>query len=465
MKTCFLFLICLLLSTGVAYSQVQFQKSGPQEIKVAPSITVLFPNGGETWVTGNQYTIRWQSRSVSGNVKIMLKWGTDQAGWYTVTNSAPNSGSYNYTVPATGIRQEGNQFKIHVMALGGLARDESDRSFAIKKIRKISKPEGKPKADVAQTPHPGTLKGSGVVEHPPKQQTGIKDRVDLPQRIQPPQRLQPDVLRPLPPVGTGESQEYPEGDYGYSGGGYGDSDSGYGDSGWGYGYEGGDYGYSDWGYGYSGGDYGYSQGDYEYPSYYEEYPSYGVQEQRRDIFDELGLEIGKSPEDLYLQTKGAYETEFKVGKEGPAAAGGMSRQPGEEEPYAGGAVAALRGGRPELLITDIKMRNPNKKELIINSQLDPRDWVFEVKVVNTSQTPVSNVMVLVAVGDKRLESIIGGTIDYSGGASTLVYMRPSQEILSRKSLEVNAIVDPYDQYRENNEDNNLFTKTFKPKGD
>lgn len=134
-------------------------------------------------------------------------------------------------------------------------------------------------------------------------------------------------------------------------------------------------------------------------------------------------------------------------------------------PYAGGALSALVGERPELLITDIEMRNPNKKELIVNKELKPQDWVFEVKVVNISQTPVSNVMVLVAVGDERLETIMEDTIDYNKGAKALLYMRPSQEILSGKSLEVNAIVDPGNEYKENNEENNLFTRTFKTKRD
>jgi hypothetical protein len=136
------------------------------------------------------------------------------------------------------------------------------------------------------------------------------------------------------------------------------------------------------------------------------------------------------------------------------------RRPITQDPYAGGAVLNLLGDKPELLITDIVMRNPNKRELIIHDELKPRDWVFEVRVQNVGKIPVNSIEILVAVGNKRLKTSIPGTIEYNKSARTFVHMKASQKLLSKSSVEVNAIVDPYNNFDEVNEDNNLFTKRF-----
>lgn len=136
------------------------------------------------------------------------------------------------------------------------------------------------------------------------------------------------------------------------------------------------------------------------------------------------------------------------------------RRPITEDPYAGGAVQKLLGGKPELLITDIVMRNPNKRELIVHDELQPRDWVFEVRVQNVGKIPVNGVEILVSVGNERLKTSIAGTIGYNKSARSFVHMRTSQKLLSMRSVEVNAIVDPYNNFDEGNEDNNLFTKRF-----
>lgn len=136
------------------------------------------------------------------------------------------------------------------------------------------------------------------------------------------------------------------------------------------------------------------------------------------------------------------------------------RRPTTQDPYAGGAVLNLLGDKPELLITDIVMRNPNKRELIVHDELTPRDWVFEVRVQNVGKLPVNSVEILVAVGKKRLKTSIAGTIEYNKSARSCVHMSASQKLRYRKSVEVNAIVDPHNNVDEVNEDNNLFTKRF-----
>ena len=108
MKKYSLFLISVLIFIGAAYAQVQIKEvepkkqfkrvepTKPEKLEI-PTIKVLSPNGGETWVKGKPYTIRWTSKGLKGNVKITLeKW---QGQWYTIAESAPNTGRYSYTVP------------------------------------------------------------------------------------------------------------------------------------------------------------------------------------------------------------------------------------------------------------------------------------------------------------------------------------------------------------------------------
>jgi len=103
------------------------------QLQVLKSIKVLSPNGGESWEKGEGYGVRWQSSGIRGNVKIMLKWGTSRGGWFRVTKSTPNTGSYFYKIPRREIGQEGNQFKIYVMTPDGSVKDESDGFFSITK--------------------------------------------------------------------------------------------------------------------------------------------------------------------------------------------------------------------------------------------------------------------------------------------------------------------------------------------
>ena len=133
MKKYLVSLLIVVLSAGAAYSQIQPQQRETKTVTVAHRITVTYPNGGETWDKGKQYCIRWTSSGVQGNVKIRLKWGTGGGGWYTVSGSTKNTGSYTYKVPTTGIGQSGNQFRMYVMTLDGKVKDASNRPFTIGK--------------------------------------------------------------------------------------------------------------------------------------------------------------------------------------------------------------------------------------------------------------------------------------------------------------------------------------------
>lgn len=97
---------------------------------VQKTITVVYPNGGETWIRGNTYTIRWNSQNVDTNVRIKLKGGpgSGSGGWFTVTVSTPNTGNYQYTVPSN---YGWEQYEVYVMTLDEIVQDKSDSFFNI----------------------------------------------------------------------------------------------------------------------------------------------------------------------------------------------------------------------------------------------------------------------------------------------------------------------------------------------
>jgi VCBS repeat-containing protein len=92
-----------------------------------PQLTVVSPNGGETWAVGSTQTIRWKAEGVMGNVRIDLSRDGGST-WTTIIPSTPNDGSESWIVtgPAT------TQARIRIVSLANPAVwDMSDRPFAI----------------------------------------------------------------------------------------------------------------------------------------------------------------------------------------------------------------------------------------------------------------------------------------------------------------------------------------------
>ena len=119
-------------NTGTS-QKVQPGISSSSQSKIKQNIEVIYPNGGEKWKAGTRYNIRWKSAGLksSDKVKILLKtYPPTNAGNFWVTNSARNTGMFNYKIPSNlGIREK--KFKIYVMKLNGSIKDESDRFFEI----------------------------------------------------------------------------------------------------------------------------------------------------------------------------------------------------------------------------------------------------------------------------------------------------------------------------------------------
>ena len=102
--------------------------------QATPSLTVISPNGGETWVIGKTYNTTWKASDLtktSGTaekVNIELTNGTIR--WSVAYNVDASFGTYSWTIPSN--QQVGNNYKIHIWdASNVLTEDYSDNNFSI----------------------------------------------------------------------------------------------------------------------------------------------------------------------------------------------------------------------------------------------------------------------------------------------------------------------------------------------
>ena len=107
----------------------------------ATTITVISPNGGETWEKGTTKTIKWEDNSTdSSTYNIYLKSlnAGEDSGWRLITLSASGN-SYNWTIPNwSGNIQDPSpyevpvgQYKIQICKHGTSVCDLSDNYFKI----------------------------------------------------------------------------------------------------------------------------------------------------------------------------------------------------------------------------------------------------------------------------------------------------------------------------------------------
>ncbi|HEY3296071.1 MAG TPA: M14 family zinc carboxypeptidase [bacterium] len=93
-----------------------------------PGVTVTSPNGGESWIIGTTHTITWTSLGVSGNMFIDLNRAYPGGSWETLSASAPNSGSFSWTVAGSA----SSSVRVRVTSLNNSAyNDLSDNNFAL----------------------------------------------------------------------------------------------------------------------------------------------------------------------------------------------------------------------------------------------------------------------------------------------------------------------------------------------
>ena len=103
------------------------------------TISVTSPNGGESWNVGDTRTISWSSSSEvtsSVNIRLQEDWsipgvGNGRRTEATIASSAPNTGSYSWTIPSSV--SIGDQYIIQIQEAVDVDRasDTSDGYFSI----------------------------------------------------------------------------------------------------------------------------------------------------------------------------------------------------------------------------------------------------------------------------------------------------------------------------------------------
>lgn len=118
---------CKVRITDVADGDPFDVSNGFFEIAPEPNVTVLSPNGGETWQVDDEKEITWTSENVA-NVKIEL---TTNGGavWNVLTESTESDGSFKWTV-VDGINSSLCKIKISDAA-DAVPSDISDGNFSI----------------------------------------------------------------------------------------------------------------------------------------------------------------------------------------------------------------------------------------------------------------------------------------------------------------------------------------------
>jgi Leucine-rich repeat (LRR) protein len=96
------------------------------------SLTVISPDGSESWEAGFTQSITWSGTGSIANV--MIEYSTDNgAAWNTVTASTANTGSYDWTVPNT----PSPNCLVRVTDTAGPASDTSNGVFNILEMRTV----------------------------------------------------------------------------------------------------------------------------------------------------------------------------------------------------------------------------------------------------------------------------------------------------------------------------------------
>ena len=95
---------------------------------MAPTLTVDSPNGGETLVPGETYSVTWTPANVTGDVGVWLELNGAYSAW--IAEVPASDGQVFWTVP--GYVDPGTAYKVHVMSADNNAIDDlSDGDFTI----------------------------------------------------------------------------------------------------------------------------------------------------------------------------------------------------------------------------------------------------------------------------------------------------------------------------------------------
>ena len=84
----------------------------PSNVQSAGGLTVISPNGGEEWVPGKAYEIRWNKGTSLPHAAITIYPGSKGSGYEYIVAKTENDGSYTWKIPSSF--RTGSGFRIYV---------------------------------------------------------------------------------------------------------------------------------------------------------------------------------------------------------------------------------------------------------------------------------------------------------------------------------------------------------------
>ena len=97
-----------------------------------PDLDVIYPNGGQTWYMGHDYTVTWSRTACSDSyIKIELYRGTSPPIVLQFEAGTPNDGSQTIHIPVDGSVGAYSDYRIALSATDGDPWDFSDSGFTI----------------------------------------------------------------------------------------------------------------------------------------------------------------------------------------------------------------------------------------------------------------------------------------------------------------------------------------------
>ena len=116
------------IGDGTSYGQARVFQTKP-----LPTITLVSPNGGESWVGGTSHVIIWTYEGAGKNVRIdLIKDGVlGEVLSYSAPIGIGGNGYFNWVIPAT---QAGTDYKVRINSISNsIGTDTSDDAFTITK--------------------------------------------------------------------------------------------------------------------------------------------------------------------------------------------------------------------------------------------------------------------------------------------------------------------------------------------
>ncbi|MBU2447466.1 MAG: hypothetical protein KJ666_18085 [Bacteroidetes bacterium] len=125
---------CRVRISDASNSSVNDLSDGIFTISPAPAISILSPNGGESWQVGTNQNITWTSTSIS-NVKIEYTTNNGTSWSIIIATTPASNGSYSWVIPNT----PSSQCKVRISdATNSILNSVSNNSFTISPVPTIT---------------------------------------------------------------------------------------------------------------------------------------------------------------------------------------------------------------------------------------------------------------------------------------------------------------------------------------